>query len=87
MAKWSVELEPQQYRDVNEIINDELIVKNLEETKEAAKDIHRVRDILARAQERSFLKNADPGRFLYAMHRLHESTDSHISQIGTFCSD
>lgn len=61
MAKWSVEREPQEYKDVNKIIDDEVIVSNLAKTKEAAKDINIIRDILARAQERSFLKNVDPG--------------------------
>lgn len=60
-AKWSVETEPATYKSVDEIINHELIEKTLEETKEAAKDLGRIRDILAAAKERSFLTNAQPG--------------------------
>jgi 2-iminoacetate synthase len=60
-AMWSVEREPQEYKDVNEIINDSLIVKTLEESKEAAKDIGKIRAILEAAKERCFLKDREPG--------------------------
>lgn len=58
---WSVEREPQEYKSVDEIVDDSLIVRTLEETKEAAKDVGRVREILQAAKERSLLKNAEPG--------------------------
>jgi 2-iminoacetate synthase len=60
-AMWSVEREPQEYKDVNEIINDSLIVKTLEESKEAAKDLGKIRAILEAAKERCFLKDREPG--------------------------
>ena len=63
-AMWSVEREPGEYKNVDEIIDDGKIVSTLEQTKEAAKDIGRIREILAAAQDRSFLKNAEPGKQL-----------------------
>lgn len=60
-AMWSVEREPQEYKSVDKIIDDALIVKTLEETKEAAKDLGRIKAILEAAKDRSFLKNAEPG--------------------------
>lgn len=58
---WSVEREHQTYKSPDEIIDDAKIVNHLESTKEAAKDIGRIKEILAIAQERSLLKNAEPG--------------------------
>ena len=60
-AAWSVEREPAVYKPVDEIIQHDVIVANLEKTKEAAKDPARVRAILDAAKERSFLTNHKPG--------------------------
>ncbi len=60
-AAWSVEREPATYKSVIDIIQDSVIVRHLEATKEAAKDPGRVRDILAAAKERSFLTDHKPG--------------------------
>lgn len=60
---WSVEKEPQQYKSADEIIDDAKIVSLLESTKEAAKDIGRIRDILAAAKSRSFLTDREPGEY------------------------
>ncbi|KAH7617409.1 putative 2-iminoacetate synthase [Nannochloris sp. 'desiccata'] len=60
-AMWSVEREPQEYKDVNDIINDSLIVKTLEGSKEAANDLGKIRAILEAAKERCFLKDREPG--------------------------
>lgn len=59
--KWSVEKEPAEYKSVTEIIDDSLITSMLDQTKEAAKDVSRIREILAAAKERSFLKDVQPG--------------------------
>lgn len=64
---WSVEREPQEYKSVDEIIDDAKIQRLLEETKEAAKDTSRVRAILEAAKDRSFLKNAEPGRHAHTL--------------------
>lgn len=60
-AAWSVEREPATYKSVDDIIQDSVIVRHLEATKEAAKDPACVRDILAAAKDRSFLTNHKPG--------------------------
>eukprot|EP00906_Rhabdomonas_costata_P037050 RCo052057 len=50
-AAWSVELEKHhKYKDPAEIVNDKLIMELLEKTKERAKDINVVREILASAK-------------------------------------
>eukprot|EP00245_Coleochaete_scutata_P004595 TRINITY_DN17325_c0_g1_i1.p1 TRINITY_DN17325_c0_g1~~TRINITY_DN17325_c0_g1_i1.p1 ORF type:complete len:604 (-),score=108.03 TRINITY_DN17325_c0_g1_i1:337-2148(-) len=55
---WSVEREAGHvYRKVDEIIDDALINKHLEETKEKAKDVKIINEILEAAKERSFLRN------------------------------
>lgn len=59
--KWSVEKEPAEYKSVDEIIDDVVITRLLDQTKEAAKDVSRIREILAAARERSFLKDVQPG--------------------------
>ena len=61
--QWSVEREPQEYKPVEEIIQDSVIVESLEKTREAAKDPSVIRAILAAAKERSFLTHHKPGEW------------------------
>lgn len=71
--KWSVEREPAEYRPVNEIIDDGLINRLLEKTKTQGKDVSRVKEILAAAKERSFLKDvAEPGKSEYVKGLTYE---------------
>jgi hypothetical protein len=58
---WSVEREPQTYAKVDDLIDDTKINHFLDTTKEQAKDIGRVRDILQAAKDRSFLTHREPG--------------------------
>lgn len=60
---WSVEREPQSYKNVDDIIDDKKINTLLDATKEKAKDISRIKEILQAARERSFLTQAEPGMF------------------------
>ena len=60
---WSVEREPQTYKSVDEIIDDTKINHFLATTKEQAKDIGRIKDILTAARDRSFLTHREPGDF------------------------
>mmetsp|Transcript_3195 Transcript_3195/g.9093 ORF Transcript_3195/g.9093 Transcript_3195/m.9093 type:complete len:291 (-) Transcript_3195:1017-1889(-) len=61
MALWSVEKEKNQvYKDPDEIINHDLIERELEATKKQAQDPSRIRQILDAARERSFLTNYNP---------------------------
>ncbi|KAL4444884.1 hypothetical protein ABPG77_003934 [Micractinium sp. CCAP 211/92] len=71
-AAWSVEREPATYKSVDDIIQDSVIVRHLEATKEAAKDPGRVRDILAAAKERSFLTDHKPGPSEYVQGLTYE---------------
>ena len=62
MALWSVEKEKDQvYKDPDEIIDHQLIERELESTKKAAQNPARIREILDLARERSFLTNYNPG--------------------------
>ena len=62
MAMWSKELEKDQtYRPVSEIIQHDVIERELEATKAAAKDPAAIRTILEAARERSFLTDYNPG--------------------------
>eukprot|EP00959_Pyramimonas_sp_CCMP1952_P297896 6231577-Pyramimonas_sp.AAC.1 len=62
MAQWSKELEKDQvYRPANEIIQHDVIERELEATKAAAKDPATVQAILKAAAERSFLTDYNPG--------------------------
>lgn len=60
-AMWSVEKEPQDYKSADDIIKPEGVVQALEKTKEAAKDLGRIKAILEAAKDRCFLKDVEPG--------------------------
>ena len=53
---WSKELEPHSLTPASEIINVAAIERTMEATKDAAKDANRVREILAKATDKSLLK-------------------------------
>eukprot|EP00951_Prasinocladus_malaysianus_P048904 scaffold663567_cov47-Prasinocladus_malaysianus.AAC.1 len=62
MALWSVEKEKgQRYKDPDEIVNAELIERELNMTKETAKDPEHIKQILKEASKRSFLTDYNPG--------------------------
>lgn len=70
---WSVERESgHTYRNPDEIIDDNLINRCLDETKQRASDPAAVRAILEAAQERTLLKNHEPGPSEYVQGLTYE---------------
>eukprot|EP01123_Difflugia_compressa_P011217 TRINITY_DN4403_c0_g1_i1.p1 TRINITY_DN4403_c0_g1~~TRINITY_DN4403_c0_g1_i1.p1 ORF type:complete len:572 (+),score=90.54 TRINITY_DN4403_c0_g1_i1:71-1717(+) len=72
---WSVELETEvKLPDISSIINEPLIIKYLDETKKAAQDPQRVRQILQTAREHALLQHDKPATSEYVQGLTLEET-------------